>query len=315
MKIYETTLAKSSEIPSQIDFLNAAYHRGLLKSNEKIRLYQNLEAGAQGEQFVIDALQTYGRKHWVVLQNVWQDYFGVYESDIILITRSAVYIFEVKNFEGLFEYKESRCYINGRRIKENYIHQAEKAFLNLTDICQKINRSIPVRGAILFVGEHSEVRVDSKIEDIEVIVRHQLRKYILQIAREEQENYHVQIDYKKIISQFERNEVLNPFRPKISYSALDLEQGKKGIHCEYCKSYNILISKKFVRCKCGHAELRRAAILRMIDEYRVLTFSDPYFVRSEIEMFLGGQVSKSYLVSILNENFQSNCKNKYTKYN
>lgn len=116
MYIYETKLAKNSPIPKQLDFLRAADQRELLKTNSEKSLYQNLEVGAIGEQFVMDMLRKYGQKHWLAIQNMWMDCQGVYESDILVLTSHTPYVFEVKNYDGLFEYKDHRCFINGNRL-------------------------------------------------------------------------------------------------------------------------------------------------------------------------------------------------------
>ena len=122
MYIYKTALSKNSSIPSQFDFLSAANQRGLLKTSSEKNLYRNLEVGAQGEQYVVDMLKKHGQEHWVVLQNLWMDIQGVYESDLILLTSRTPYIFEVKNYDGLFEYEDHRCFLNGNRLKDNCVH-------------------------------------------------------------------------------------------------------------------------------------------------------------------------------------------------
>lgn len=314
MITYVTKLTKNSPVPTQIDFLEAAHQRGLLKNTKEIRLYQNLAKGDQGEQFVIDALEEYGNSNWIVLPNLWQDHYGIYESDIILITYCAIYVLEVKNFDGLFEYKNNRCYINGRRIKEDYIHQTEKSFINMTNIMQKIDSRIPVKGVILFVGEHSEVDIVSEVADIAVIPRNNVRKYIQHITHEEQNYLGVPIDTSKVISALENNEVISPFAPKDSYSTLDLKAACKGIHCECCKSFQITHSKKFINCTCGHREVRKHALLRMIDEYKLLTFNDKYFYRSDLSDFLGNKISRTFLSRFLTSNYEAIHKGRYAKY-
>lgn len=76
MAIYQTNLSKTSPIPTQLGFLRAANQRGLLKTTKEQRLYNNLDRGAQGEQYVKNMLEIYGRKHWVIVENVWLDYYG-----------------------------------------------------------------------------------------------------------------------------------------------------------------------------------------------------------------------------------------------
>ncbi len=314
MQIYRTELAKTSPIPAQLEFLRAAHRRGLLKTKKEQQLYRNLELGAQGEQFVMETLEKYGRKHWITVQNLWLDHYGVYESDILLLTSHRHYLFEVKNYDGLFEYKDSRCFINGKKLKENCVQQAEKAFMNLQEMCGTLDRSIPVEGALLMVGEHNDVRLHSPADGIDVYTRYQLRNYVQLITREEETHYHQVLDPYRTLDHFEKNAVLNPFGPLKSYSPAEILSGRCGISCAACSSYELETTRKFVRCACGHQELRREAIVRTIHEYGVLTFEHDFMKRRELQEFLGGQVSETYLVELLNLHFERVHGGKHSKY-
>ncbi len=314
MYIYKTELSKTSPIPTQVDFLRAAHRRELLRTGKEQSLYRNLEQGAQGEQHVMDMLKKYGREHWIILQNLWLDQYGVYENDVVLLTNFTYYTFEVKNYEGVFEYRDGRCLINGRKWKENSVHQAQKALTNLQDICGAINRSISVKGALLMVGEHNEVRIHSPVDGIEVVPRNQFKHFIQQIAREEEAQYHKVLNSRPVLDHFEKNETLNPFGPLKSYSPEEVLAGRCGIYCKTCGSYEVVSSRKFVTCKNGHEELRREAVLRTIHEFGVLTFQHDFMTRRDLQAFTGNQVSAPYLVNLLNQYFTKVQHGKYAKY-
>lgn len=314
MYIYETKLSKNSYVPTQLEFLRAANRRELLSTTQESHLYRNLEIGAQGEQFVMDMLKKYGREHWVVLRNLWMDCQGIYESDILLLTSHTPYVFEVKNYDGLFEYKDYRCYVNGNRLKENCIHQAQKGLINLQDICKGIDRSISAKGALLMVGEHNDVRIQSKVEEIELKTRYQIRNYIQEIAQQEEANYQSRVDTPRLLNRFEKIETLNPFGPRKSYSSEEVLEGRLGIYCKNCGSYDLESSRKFVKCKYNHEELRREAIIRTIHEFGMLTFDHDFMTRSDLSQFMNNQLSDPYLVDILNNNFVKVQHGKYAKY-
>ncbi len=314
MAIYQTNLSKTSLIPTQLGFLRAANQRGLLKTTKEQRLYNNLDRGAQGEQYVKNMLEIYGRKHWVIVENVWLDYYGVYESDLILLTSAAPYVFEVKNYDGTFEYRENRCFINENKLKENCIQQAEKALMNLQDLCTEVDRSIIAKGALLMVGEHNDVHIRSEVDGIEVKIRPQLRNYIQEIAYMEERQSQKPMDIRRVLDHFEKKETLNPFGPFKSYSPDEVLAGRRGVYCKTCGSYEVVSSRKFVRCKCGYEELRHEAILRMIHEFGVLTFEHDFMKQRDLRCFLAYQVSKVYLIDILNSHFEKVSGSKYTQY-
>ena len=314
MYIYETKLAKASLVPTQLEFLRAAHQRGLLRLNSELNLYRNLEFGAQGEQFVMEMLEKYGQKHWVVLQNLWMDCQGIYESDIVLLTSHTPYAFEVKNYNGLFEYKNDRCVMNGSRMKENCIQQAEKSLLNLQDICRQLDRSISAKGALLLVGEHNEASIQSSVDGIEVKMRYQLRNYIQEIARLEEAEYHKSYDIRRLLDHFEKREKENPFGPHKSYTPEEVLEGKRGIYCDECGTYEVESSRKLLKCKNNHEEPRREAIIRMIHEFGVLTFEHDFMTQSDLRCFMEFQMSEDLLLAILNSVFEKNQSGRYANY-
>ena len=314
MQIYQTKLSKASPVPTQLEFLQAADQRNLLKTKKELSLYHNLEAGNQGEEFVLDLLEKFGCKHWIVLRNLWLDHYGIYENDIVLLTSHAIYILEVKNYEGEFDYRNSRCYINGRKLKENCIHQAEKAWMNLREICHSIDQSIHIKGALLFVGEHNEVVIQSEVDGIEIVTRNTLRKFIQSIKKEEEFHHYSSLNTQKFLSHFERNEVLNPFGPLKSYLPEEVLKGKCGIYCKECGGYNVTVTRKFVRCENFHEELRVEAVFRMIEEFQTLTYESDSVTRAELMRFLDNQVSEPYLTKFLNRYFVRIHNGRHSKY-
>jgi ribosomal protein L37E len=304
MSLYQTEFSKeSNKLPSLLDFTRITHRRKLMNPKEGEYTLYRLEMGELGEQTVLDFIEKYGNKDWFVFRNVWMDYYGSYESDIILITKHAIYVFEVKNYDGAFEYEDGQCRINGNIYGSNCVFQAERALINLQNICRKISPSVPVKGALIFIGEHNQVTIHSKVNNIQIIMRNQLRNYIRQIAKDEAMSTTTPINVQKIIKKFEELEIINPYGPK-AFQPSDLTKAKKGICCARCGSFSLEISKLFVRCSCGFQELRKEAMLRTIYEYGALIFETDEMRTSDLEIFLNKQASRGYLLNILKENFQ-----------
>ena len=301
------------KIPSLLDFSQIAFRRGLLVKNEDEYLLQRLEAGAIGEEFVYASLKKYGCSHWQFFQNVWLDFYGTYESDMILLTNHAIYVFEIKNFDGTFEYEQGQCRINGRVIASNCVFQAERALMNLQSICQEISPNLPVRGALLFVGEHNQVSIKSKVNGISVVTRNQLRDFIRRIAHEEAQSGRNSIDSSQLITQFEKYRIPNPFSPT-SYTVDNLLKAKKGIYCKKCHGNDLRIRKAYVDCACGFQESREEAVLRTICEYGTLVFGEDFLSRKHVYDFLGREVSRNYLIRLLKKHFPSYYGGRSTKY-
>ena len=117
-----------SNQPTHLDLLREMTKRGALDNTaEWQEEFARLEKGVQGEQDALAFLQKFGEPHWTVLQNVWLNYYGEFEVDIMVFTRSGIYTFEVKNYSGLLEYETHQCKLNGRIIGQNPFSQTQKA--------------------------------------------------------------------------------------------------------------------------------------------------------------------------------------------
>jgi len=313
MHIYHSALSRTTHIPRQLDYLQAAGRRNLLTVKDQ-SLLASLEKGAIGEQIVLEYLEKYGRSHWTVIQNLWMDHFGTYETDLMLLTGHAKIPLEVKNYQGMFEYKDSRCFIDGRRQRENPIHQAEKSFLNAKDIGRQISSRLNVYGALIFIGEHNQVDIQSPVEGIKVVTKAGLPNFIQTIANREDTIPYDTLPHEQIVPHFEEKEVLNPYGPETSYNPADVLLGRRGVSCRECSNFDLETTRCFVKCPCGFVENRREAIIRTIHEFGMLTFDHDFMYRRDLEAFMDGQVKKTLLLEILNTYFEPVENSRYTKY-
>jgi len=303
MKLQQTQLQKETvHLPTQLDFYQILYYRGSSYFSKEKKLYKSLKAGAEGEQLVLDQLREHGRKHWIVLHNVWMDKDGQFESDLILITRHCIYVLEIKNYTGKFTYENGICMINHYEISHNCVQQARRNYVNIKNICRGLINPKKIKGALLFVGEDNEVQMNTDIDYINVFDRIQLVGFIKTIAEEEEQYLNHPIDSAKIIARFEQYEIPNPYAPT-PLTLDEMEHIRSGIYCAHCHSYNLEIDKHAVNCPCGLTESREEATIRTICEYGVLNFKSN-LRRNKLLTFLNEQVSINYLTAtIIREHF------------
>ena len=112
--------------------------------------YNRLEAGYAGEELVYDYFKKYGEKHWTIMRNVWLDYYGEYEIDLLVITNSRIYTFEIKHFSGVYEFKNNQCIRNGQQIGHNAISQAHKSFINTKNLFKRNGFHRVIHGGCLW---------------------------------------------------------------------------------------------------------------------------------------------------------------------
>lgn len=313
MHIQQSILQRElSNIPTQTSFLGIINLRGSHLFEKEKALHKSLTAGDEGQKKVVRYLETYGRPHWTVLQNVWLDDFGTFENDLILLTHHAVYVFEIKNYTGTFTYDEGKCYYNQFESSVNPIEQVRVCKVNLQNILNKVNRNIPVKSAVIFTGDDNDVIIHSNVGEIEVVRRTQILKFIRQIADEEKSSRSKKVDVEQIIQAFAPYEIPNPYTPP-PLTVKEMQEMKSGIYCVNCLNFDVKLARIWVTCSCGFKEPREESAIRTICEYGVLTYGKDMTQKGLLQ-FLGPNNSKSLLQRILHTHFEVNRKGRHTTY-
>lgn len=289
-------------VPTAVELEEIFFRRRLVRSTENERDYHRLKAGSEGELLLKQYLEQHGSKHWNGIQNLWLDFSGTFECDTVLLTSNQLVVFEIKNYNGRFEYNHGISKINDFNISSDSIFQTRRAYTNLVKICQTFSPAIKVSAALVFIGQDNEIDIQPPVADFQVLQRHQLVNAIRKIQLDEQSSRGPQINIQRFIEHLEKYKVENPFQPQ-PISADQMKGLRKGIYCANCVNFDIQLSKKFMTCRCGHTELREDAVVRTIHEYGTLNY-DKHYTRKELFDFLGGQTSLSNLQKILNIYFK-----------
>jgi hypothetical protein len=313
MILYQTEqLKETNQSPTTLDIQQVMLDRGLITSYDDKKQIRRLETGEMGEQKVLDLFKEHGLEHWLGLKNLWLDYYGTSECDFILFTRNGCYTFEIKNYYGPFTYKDGICTVNGKTISSNCIDQARKATNKLRNIFQENHHPMPVKSVVLFTGENSQINIESEVNDVKILHLVDLYDYIQEIIREEATQNNPAIHLEKTLHILERHETKSPYSMDSIPTDL-MEKVQDGIHCAYCKSYNVNIGRYYVKCSCGLQEPKVEAVIRSICEYGVLNFEAQLTV-GEIYSFLAGQITRNFLQKTLATHFKMIKKGKYTYY-
>lgn len=301
LEVYQSKImTEATKYPSLLAYERILYHR-MNKFNNHRYYYENLEKGDFGEQDAVKLLKQFGMDHWIVIRNIWLNQNGRFECDILLITSHCLYVFEVKNFDGVFEYKDGDCFLNGKLLSNNCIFQAQKAFRNMKQIIQRLPFSVNIKGALLFIGEFNTVKIHSMVNDIATISRSDFKKYILKIISDESSHLK-QLNTESVKNHLQIFETNNPFMPKPIKP--EVMQGlRKGIYCVHCQSFGLTIKKHKIFCRrCKGTETRDEAMVRTICEYGILNF-DQHLYQNEVMSFINYQASPKYLIKILKTHF------------
>lgn len=284
--------------------------REVLKENHKrnglskklVDEYNRLESGHKGEQLVWDYFKEYGNSNWTIMQNVWLDYYGEYEIDLLLITNSCIYTFEIKHFSGTYEFKNNQCIRNGQRIGHNAISQAQKSFINTQNLFKRNGFNQVIHGGIIFTGEHFEVIVHDEMADLKVLTTNQLREFIYEVVHKENSRTYHHIDRDEVLNRLNQFAISNPFPPSIVTDEIS-SRIHRGVICSNCSARGIYSRNNYLECKCGMYEPRENAIIRTICEYGIIHF-DKNLTTGSLEHFFNGEVNRRTLFIYLNNYFK-----------
>lgn len=304
MNLIQTTLQKEQiDWPNQLEFLQVIDRRGLTIFSEEKKLCKSLQAGVIGERKLLQYLVTFGSSHWVVLKNLWLKDFKKFECDLLLITKHCIYIFEVKNYQGKFSYKDGKCFFNEVESPLNPLEQVRANAISIRNYLKRHGINLPVKAAVVFTGQDNEVHIHSEIDDIEVVPSSHLRNFIQRLVVEENQSPFHNWSPERLIEVFEKIEILNPFLPE-PLAREQMREIKGGIYCANCLSFEVTKTKAAITCACGLKESLEEAVIRTVCDYSILQYGRS-LSRQELSAFFDGQVSVSYLRNVLTRHFDT----------
>jgi len=304
MEEIQTTAQKElGKHPRKLEVLRELDKRGGLARDKKLKEeYLRLEKGAAGEQDLVNYLKEYGEKHWMILRNVWLDFYGEFEIDVLLITRAGLYSFEVKNYSGKLELVNSQCLMNGHSIGQNPFSQAQKIPIQLKELLKYQSNPPKIQGVLTFIGENNRVQIQDQVSNIQVLCRNELMHYIWQIAQEERNYLGYPVEIDAVLAALRPYEIGKPTKEKEIPSTAK-ENLRKGVRCSHCGSFDVHAENGYVICACGMYEPKEEAIVRTICEYGMI-YNEKNLTTSELTKFFGGFVKSRTVSRYLNKYFE-----------
>ncbi len=299
-KIITSFSRNTASQPTEYEFQKIAIHRKLITSQNELNQFKRIEAGALGEIQFAQVMNDFGLPQWSYLQNIWLKDHATFECDYILVTNHCVYIFEIKNYFGVFEYQNGQCKSRGVDISYNPLNQIHNATVHLKNLLRNYSYNIPVKGVLVFIGEHNKVLIHDDINYIDIISSNEVYAYIQCIIHEERMRQ-VSINTDYLLKYLEEFEVVNPYTVT-PYSPSDITKQHTGLYCKMCAEKLRVTRNLYIECSCGFQEYREHLIVRTACDYGVLTHGTNFVVR-DIWHFAGSSPSHDYVKKVLLKHF------------
>lgn len=301
-KIILKSRTESAELLSMRS-LNA---RKDLTVSEKFH-YQNLEKGYEGEMKFDQLTESLLKECFIINDLLLEFNHSYFQLDSIVISQNTINLIDVKNFSGDYYLESENLFnVSSHREYNNPIIQLKRSSALFRQLLQSLKFNFFVDSSIIFINP--EFTLYQAPMDQPIILPTQVNRFLKDLSAlpSEMNESHRQLA-KKLISL---HQTKNPhsFVPKYP-----IEQLRKGVMCPRCYCLTQTIEGKKCKCsKCGHVESLNSAVLKSVNEFKLL-FPDQK-VTTNIMYDFCKIISKDTLGKILRRNFKILGSHQWTYY-
>lgn len=283
-------------------------------SQSDLQNYWKLEKGYEGEVH-FDLLLQQLQGEFIILNDLLFELNNThFQIDSLLLAPEKIHLFDVKNFENdYFIDTDNNWYsiLKNDRKKEskNPIHQLNRCELLLKQQLQKLGTKSPVSSKLVFINP--TFYLYQAPLNYPIVFPTQLDRLINQLNSQLTNSKLKDKDYKLAQQLLQNHLVESPFknRPVYTYEGL-----KKGIYCKSCQSFDVFTNPKTIVCsKCGSRETIENAVLRNVEEFKLL-FPSIKITTTAISEWCGIIKSEITIRKILNKNYSTIGKHRGTHY-
>jgi hypothetical protein len=285
--------------PRLLKILQVLKVRGRLSEEDKKYLH-SLEKGLQGEQ-QFDSMTDHLQSNCLVIRDLLLEVNNTeFQIDTVIIYQDSIYLIDIKNFEGDYIYSPETLKTNYGREYKNPLQQLQRSLLLFKQLLQNLGGyNLAVEGFVVFV--HSEFTLYQVPVDVPFVFPTQLKRFLKKL---DQKPSHLQNTHKRLAEKLISLHKTNSNNAKIPVYEYAIQ--RKGLHCCNCSSFSVTVDGQILLCKdCGTKEKLSTAIIRMVDELKLL-FPDRKITTSEVFEWCGGVlVSKKRINRVLGRHYRS----------
>lgn len=231
--------------------------------------------------------------------------------DALVITSKAALLYEVKNFEGEYIYKDDRVFRIGLdKPLFNPFSQLDEAETLLRQVFSELGIQLPVQSFVVFVNPNMTLYQAPQHPNL--LMASNLDKHFEDTGK----------GLTRLTSQHKSSanklcELCMPELRSQSIPEYTFEELRKGVTCAGCGSFiHEMTPKKSKYCcctKCGHKEIASVTLDRHIDECALL-FPDLSLTSVMIHYWCGGLFELPRIRAHLKKRFKVQGKNRWTTY-
>lgn len=259
--------------------------------------YLNQEKGFQGEvQF--DRLTEKLQRDCHILNDLQlESNKSSFQLDSSLIFQETYSLFDVKNFEGEYVYGDEYFKTPSGRDIQNPLDQLKRSKLLLSNLLQSVGSKLTVEAYVIFINP--QFTLFQTPPDLPFVLPTQLDRFMRKL---DQKPSRLNQSHKNLADKLISLHQTVP--PKIQLPNYSYETVKKGLTCCKCDSFSVMIvGKKLICGKCGVEEMVTVAVMRNVEEFKLL-FPERKITTNVILEWCGVVDSRKRISRVLGKNLK-----------
>jgi hypothetical protein len=264
-------------------------------TNKEKSLYLHNKKGYEGEVQFDKLLETLKIDCLVLNDMLFEINNKYFQIDKIIITEQGLIFFEIKNFEDEYFVDGSKWFVLPKKEIDNPLDQLNRSNALLQRLLQNLGYNCTVEKQLVFVNP--EFTLYHAPMDPSIVLPTQLNRLVnkLNMLPSKLNENHTKLASKLLSLHV----VDSPFKRNYEYA---YETLKKGIICSSCHFFISIINTKRITClKCGVEEDVKSAVLRSVEEIKLL-FPEERITTGLVYEWCRIVESKKTIRNILNEN-------------
>ncbi|MBP1932629.1 nuclease-related domain-containing protein [Ammoniphilus resinae] len=270
--------------------------------------YSNLEKGYEGE-VKFDQLTENLQEERIIINDLLLEVNNSYfQIDSLIISQGVIHLLDVKNYEGDYFIETDKLFaVKTRREYKNPVTQLNRSETLFRILLQNLRQKYIVEAFVIFINP--EFTLYQAPMDQPIILPTQVKRFLrnLNETRSTLSAGHRKLA-QKLISLHQTS---NPFSMFPGYNYDELQ---KGIYCINCGSFHSYKKNYDLVCgKCGEFEKIESAILRSVEEFKLL-FPGQRITTQSVSEWCTADLNNKTISRVLKKNYTSLGKAKNTYY-
>ena len=299
-------IIKKRTKPLMLQILESLNYRTVLSTSEKKDYYNQLK-GYNGELQFDNYLEKLQFDCLVINDLLLTERGKMVQIDALILMGDTIYLYEVKNYSGSYDYKEDGLYAQSDFVITDPLTQIHNSQPLLYNLVRKLGHKMEIRSQVVFIDPNFYLYQLPR--DKPFLFAHQLSRYFDYMKKKQTSIKQTNTRLATQLSDLHITNYRPSFLPEYDFSTI-----KKGTFCPKCFSFEYKNTRNNRLCSsCGHRETITEAIKRSSEEFHRL-FPELKVTKHLIYEWCGGMYSEQRIQRVLSSNYVSHGNYKSTYY-